>query len=223
MATQTDTLDKKRAPLSRRRILEVAMRIVDSEGLDALSMRRVAAELDATPMALYNHVPNKEALLLGLARRLLEEMDLSQIPLEDPAEALRFGYGEYRKLLLAHPNLIPCVQLKGDVSVEGMRPIELALSLLQRLGFSPEDALRAHWALTGLTMGHVAWQLSSPLFDEGGAAAHILDHRRTLPPGEFPCLLAAIPALEANDMDAAFEFGIDALIRGFQAIIASNE
>jgi AcrR family transcriptional regulator len=65
MATKLDAPDKKRAPLSRERILKAALRIADEEGLEALSMRRLAADLDATPMALYNHVPNKDALLLS--------------------------------------------------------------------------------------------------------------------------------------------------------------
>src|ERR687891_413836 len=87
-----------------------------------------------------------------------------------------------------------------------------ALSLLRGLGFTSEEAVMAHWTLTGFTMGHVMWQLASPLFDDEGKASHMLDHERALPAAEFPCIVAALPFLEACDMDTAFEFGIDALI-----------
>jgi TetR/AcrR family tetracycline transcriptional repressor len=222
MIVRETAADVRRAPLSAERILQTALRLADAEGLDALSMRRVAAELDASPMALYNHVPNKDALLDGLAAQLLMEMDLQEINTSDPARALRAGYGEFRRVLLRHPNLIPVLERRINLSVDAMRPIELALSLLRDLGFGPDEALQAHWALSGFTMGHVVWQKTSPLFDED-QAEHALDHKRMLPADEFPCLHAAMPWLEDCDMDSAFEFGIDCMIKGFEARIAAGK
>jgi TetR/AcrR family tetracycline transcriptional repressor len=222
MSLKQTAEETRRAPLSAERIINTALRLADAEGLDALSMRRVAAELDASPMALYNHVPNKDALLDGLAAQLLMEMDLKDIDTSDPAPALRAGYAEFRRVLLLHPNLISVLERRINLSVDAMRPIELALSLLGDLGFSPEEALQAHWALSGFTMGHVVWQKTSPLFDED-QAEHALDHKRMLPADEFPCLHAALPWLEVCDMDSAFEFGIDCMIKGFDARIAAGK
>jgi TetR/AcrR family tetracycline transcriptional repressor len=222
MTPKTIQADAKREPLSRARILQAAMEVADAEGLDALSMRRIASELDASPMALYNHVPNKDALLEGLSGQLLLEIDLSVLDSADPPAALRQGYGEFRRVLLRHPNLIPVIERNVVVSVDAMRPIELALSLLQRLGFSPDEALFAHWALTGFTIGHVVWQISSPLFQGGEIAGHALEHKRMLPVEQFPCLHQALPWLEKCDMDGAFEFGIDCLIKGFEARLAEG-
>jgi TetR/AcrR family transcriptional regulator, tetracycline repressor protein len=223
MALNQGTATTRREPLSSARILEAALRIADEEGLEALSMRRIASDLNASPMALYNHVPNKDALLDGLAGQLLQEMDLSVIDVSNPAAALRSGYGEFRNVLLAHPNLVPVLQRKVNPSAEAMRPIELALSLLQDLGFSPEEALQAHWAMTGFTMGHVMWQMTSPLFEEGQAAEHALEHKRNLPQEQFPCLHEVLPWIEDCDIDKAFEFGIDCLIEGFKSRIAAQE
>jgi TetR/AcrR family tetracycline transcriptional repressor len=223
MTTLKTTSESRREPLSTERILATALRIADAEGLEALSMRRVAAELDASPMALYNHIPNKDALLDGLAGQLLQEIDLSILDTSDPATALHHGYGEFRRVLLRHPNLIPVMERRVSSSVEAMRPIELALALLQDLGFSPEDALQAHWALTGFTMGHVVWQLSSPLFDEGKEAEDALERKRMLPAEQFPCLHAALPWLENCNMDRAFEFGLGCLIEGFKSRIAAQK
>lgn len=223
MAIKETTSPTRRSPLSAARIFETAMRIADAEGLEALSMRRVAADLDASPMALYNHIPNKDALLDGLAAQLLLEMDLSVIDTSDPATGLRVGYGEFRRVLLRHPNLIQVMERRTSTSADAMRPIELALALLRDLGFSPEESLQAHWALTGFTMGHVVWQMSSPLFDEGAGAAHALEHKRTLPVEQFPCLHEALPWLEDCNMDTAFEFGIGCLIEGFKSRIAQRD
>lgn len=222
MQTKRHGREARREPLTPERILRTAVAIADAEGLESLSMRRVAAELDATPMALYNHVSSKDELLDGIAGQLLQEMDLSMIDVGDWAKAIKAGYTEFRRVLLAHPNLLPVVQRKTTLTPEAMRPIELALSLLRAAGFGPEEALQAHWVLTGYTMGHVVWQESSPLFDEQGAAEAARGRRRLLPADQFPYLVEVLPWLEACDMDGAYEFGLDALIEGFKAKIAAS-
>jgi AcrR family transcriptional regulator len=219
--TMTRKTDTHREPLTAPRIIRAAMAIADREGLEALSMRRVAAELDATPMALYNHVAGKDELLDGIAGEMLKEIDLSALDPSDWAGAIKTGYGEFRRVLLAHPNLLQVMQRKTNITPDGMRPIELSLSLLRSAGFGPEEALQAHWVLTGYTMGHVVWQQASPLFDKGGGNEMALEHHRSLPQDQFPCLHEVLPALERCDMESAFQFGLDALIEGFKAQIAA--
>ena len=228
MAQKADTTDTSRTPLSRERIIACAMKLADEEGIGALSMRRVAAELGATPMALYNHVSGKDELLNGISGQLLQEIDLSAIDPGDWASSVKTGYAEFRRVLLAHPNLLPVLQRKGEVSAEAMKPIELAMSLLRSAGFTPEEALHAHWTLSGYTMGHVLWQMTNPLMDESaeGAAsamrAHALQHKKMLPIEEFPCLHEALLSIEMCDMEAAWEFGIDSIIEGFKAKLAES-
>jgi AcrR family transcriptional regulator len=222
MTITAEKKDIQREPLSREKILKTALRLVDEEGLEGLSMRRIASELNATPMALYNHVPNKDALLAGVAGLLLDEIDLSLLDPSDPATALKRGFGEFRKAILRHPNLLPIMCRKGELSADSMRPVELALSLLRAMGFSDEEAVQAHWALTGMTIGHVMWQIMTPLFDGGEAAEQALASKRMLPVSEFPCIHGALPFMEHFDMDAAFEFGVDSLIEGFKARIEAR-
>lgn len=69
-------ISRRNLPLSRERILDAAEGIARAEGVGALSMRRVAAELGTGAMSLYNHVPNKEALLGGLAERVLAQVEV---------------------------------------------------------------------------------------------------------------------------------------------------
>src|ERR687891_2960838 len=94
----------KRRPLSRRRILEAAVRFVDREGLDALSMRKLGSELGVEAMSLYNHVPNKSALLDGMVEVLLGELEILS---ENYGweERIREGYRAFRRLAHKHPDV----------------------------------------------------------------------------------------------------------------------
>src|SRR5919112_3249419 len=96
----------KRQPLSRRRILEAAVRFADREGLEALSMQKLGSELGVEAMSLYNHVPNKDALLDGMVEVLLGELE---VPPEDDSwdERIREGYRSFRRLAHEHPNVFP--------------------------------------------------------------------------------------------------------------------
>ncbi|MGH2703444.1 MAG: TetR/AcrR family transcriptional regulator C-terminal domain-containing protein, partial [Actinomycetota bacterium] len=221
-----DVTDTQRSALSRDRIVERAIAIADAEGIEAVSMRRIASDLGATPMALYNHVANKDELMNGIAGQLLKEIDVSQLDPADWAKSIKTGYTEFRRVLLCHPNLLPVLQRKTEMSPDALRPIELAMSILQSAGFSPGEALQAHWTLSGFAMGHVLWQLTNPLLDnedgESTLQALAMSHRRTLRDDEFPCLIAALPAMESYDMDAAWAWGIDAIIDGLKVKLSER-
>jgi len=227
MSAKAGETDTKREPLSRARIVACAVAIADAEGIEALSMRRVAHELGATPMALYNHVGGKDELFNEIAGYLLEEIDISAMDFSDWAAAIKTGYTEFRRVLLNHPNLMAILHRKTEMSADALRPIELAMSLFRSAGFTPEEALRAHWTLTGYAMGHVMWQLTNPLLEEDGGvyslSETIAQQRRALDPHEFPCLLESLPSLEVCDMDAAWEFGIDTIIGGLKAKLATPD
>jgi len=224
---KSDVTDAQRSALSRDRIVERAIAIADAEGIGAVSMRRIASDLGATPMALYNHVANKDELMNGIAGQLLKEIDVSALDPSDWAKAIKTGFTEFRRVLLRHPNLLPVLQRKTEMSADALRPIELAMSIFQSAGFSPEEALKAHWTLSGFAMGHVMWQLTNPLLDgdddTSSLEALAMHHRRNLSDNEFPCLMSALPAMESYDMDEAWEWGIDAIIAGLKAKLAERE
>jgi TetR/AcrR family transcriptional regulator, tetracycline repressor protein len=222
---KTDVTEK--SSLSRARIIERAVEIADAEGIEAVSMRRIASDLGATPMALYNHVANKDELMSGIAGQLLREIDIASIDMSDWAKAIKTGYTEFRRVLLRHPKLLPVLQRKSEMSPDALRPIELAISILQGAGFSPEESLHAHWTLSGFAMGHVLWQLTNPLLDgeaEGLMMPQIMamNQRRVITAEEFPYLTATLPAMEACDMDEAWEFGLDSIIEGLRVKLAAG-
>src|SRR5215207_5110281 len=101
--------------LSRQAILEAALGIVDDEGLEAMTMRRLAATLGVNPMSIYHHLPNKAAVFAGLAELVFADVDSPdpgdavgwQVQLKDAARA-------YRNAIRAHPNL--ALQVLSDTS-----------------------------------------------------------------------------------------------------------
>src|SRR4051794_26628628 len=107
--------------LTRQRIVDAASALVDAEGLEALSMRRLAAELSVQGPSLYNHFPTKADILDAVADGLTEQVDLSAFGSRDWASALRRWARSYHSVLVAHPNLVP-VLAHGP----GRRPAGLA-------------------------------------------------------------------------------------------------
>ncbi|HEX6131810.1 MAG TPA: TetR/AcrR family transcriptional regulator C-terminal domain-containing protein [Actinomycetota bacterium] len=226
MKSTEDRASAKREPLTRERVVEAALRVMDEEGLEAVSMRRVAREVGVEAMSLYNHVRDKEDLLDGVAVRVMAEFGF---PDEDEA-ADPIGYGRevaraWRRLLRAHPNVIALFATRhkpfGDV--ESLRPMEVALRALTDVGLSAEDAVQAFHVFGGYIMGYVLME-TGQMFgpgDDGGADVEAL--RRTLPAEDLPNVTAALPWLATCDLDAQFEFGLDLLLEGLRARVAAAQ
>ena len=212
--TRAKTVRKTREPLTRPRILECALALIDRDGLDALSMRKLGSELGVEAMSLYNHVPNKEALLEGVTETMLGEVDLRPVEGDDWASAIRAAALSFRDVLLAHPNAIPLIASKPEVSPQGFYPVELSLGILKQAGLAPADMLMAHWLVVGYVMGHVAFQIASPLGNPETAAAEVERRRKMLSEEEFPNFFEILPHAEACDWDQAFLFGLDTILTG---------
>ena len=192
-----------RRPLSRRRILEAAIKLADREGLEALSMRRLGRELGVEAMSLYNHVPNKEALLNGMVRVFLERLE---IPLNGSGsweERVREAFRSYRQLAREHPNVFPLFAMRPLNTVESLRIFEL----LRGAGFDTVPALHAFQALSSYTIGYSLAEI------QGFA----LDPKSDRPgPLEVESRMLEAPTLEEADRDAEFEFGLDLILAGLR-------
>jgi TetR/AcrR family tetracycline transcriptional repressor len=210
----------QRAPLTRQRLLDRALAVIDRDGLENLSMRRLAAELDVSAMSLYNHVPSKEVLLQGVTETLLREIDLSAAEAEDWTEAIKEGFRSFRRVLLAHPHALPLIQTRPALSPEAFRPVEVSLATLRRAGFDEEGALKAHWLLVGYTLGHVAFMLSNPLSRPSEspptAGVEALAGSEEIAPEEFRNLFECLPFAVDCDLDEVYEFGLETIIEGLR-------
>jgi TetR/AcrR family transcriptional regulator, tetracycline repressor protein len=212
-----------RNALTPRAVVEGALSLADSEGLEALTIRRLAKELGVTPMALYWHFRSKGELLDGMAARIFEEVDLSVDASATWQEQLRAMLGSILGVLRAHPSTAILLSTRTASSEGSLRATEVALDILGRGGFSPTEATQiARHALSTVTNlvsgepGVVAREQSEELLDARRRARLFLE---SLPPERYPRLVeAATPLSEGVDPDTYFAFGLDLLLAGIEAM-----
>lgn len=199
----------RRVPLTRRRIVEAALRIIDERGLDALSMRVLGAELGVEAMAIYRHVADKGALLDGVVGLLLEELG-EDVPAEGDWREVVGGFGRgFRSLALAHPNAFPLLGRHPARSWVAAAPgVEGLLAFLGDSGFAARDAAYAVRAVSRYAIG----------FSLVGAGGVLAAERPAA--GAYPLLDGLLDQLDdptgRGGADDLFEFGLEMLLDGLE-------
>jgi AcrR family transcriptional regulator len=201
-------------PLARERIVAAAMRIIDDEGLDALSMRRLGTELGVNPMAAYYHVPNKAALYDLVLEAVMTGVDPATIDPEAPLDKqLKQGARAYRDAILAHPRAIPVLATRSLRTAAVLRPVEPLLGILYQAGLAPGEAMAAVDALAQYILGGAVGYYHQTLDGAGD------DQREfeALDPEEFPNTLRMIEEAHYIGPDGEFEFGLEVFVNGLFA------
>jgi AcrR family transcriptional regulator len=201
-----------RAGLSREQVLDAALALVDRDGIAALSMRRLGAELGVEAMTLYHYLPNKDALLDGVVERVMAEAETS--PVDGPWDQALTEYARsLRATLLRHPGAVLLVATRPAVTPETLRAAERGLTLLCAAGFTVGRALDTLNALLLFVVAHAASEVSTTAVNAAGAAGS-QDYVAALDEREFPLLSTAARTSAGTDDSARFEFAIGAFIRG---------
>jgi AcrR family transcriptional regulator len=214
----------ERERLTRDRIVEAALRVMDSEGLDALSMRRVAREVGAEAMSLYHHVRDKDDLLRGVCDRVMASFEFPRNE-GDWASRCRAAARAWRRLLQAHPDLMRLfAETHGPdpTSAESLRPTEFALALIREAGLSDRDTVQAFHAFGGYIQGFAMMEggsIKGADHDDRSAAEAL---EAGISPEEFPVLSAVGRYFAECDADEQFEFGLDLMIRGLRSRVAAG-
>jgi AcrR family transcriptional regulator len=214
--------------ITRSTILQSALRIIDRDGVDGLSMRRLSDEVGRDPTVLYRHVPNKAALLDGVAEIVLGQL---RVDTTDPdwAAQLRSVAHDFRRLALAHPNVLALLVTRPLATPLGLRPpgmlrpLENVLALLTSAGFTGVDALHIYRVLFGYLHGHVLTELQEVVErpEETDDVLRLGLHRLTIT--EFPLVRALAPALAAYDGAAELDRGLDLLLIGLTATLTDSD
>jgi TetR/AcrR family transcriptional regulator, tetracycline repressor protein len=209
--------------LSRDTVTERALAMADAEGIEALTIRRLATDLGVTPMALYWHFADKERLLDGMAQLVLSQVKL---PVDDESrpwdQRLREVLDQLLGVLAAHPSVTDVVKTRILQSEPGLELTERVLGLLRGAGFSPEQsAQQAVYALlfiVGLVTGE-------PGLMHGEEDDEARDARlrgkwaslQALSPKRYPHVLeAALPLTSCDDSQEWRAAGLDLLLCGLR-------
>jgi AcrR family transcriptional regulator len=206
-----------REPLTRERIVEAAMRLMDTEGLEAVTMRRIGRELGVEAMSLYNHVTDKEDILGGVIEAVMAEYEFPPAS-DDWRETARRAARSWRTLLKGHPNVITLMseQRKPTTAIESLRPMDFALGILASRGLGPEETVRAFRALGGFIQGFVLAEIANMFGGDPPAAMHE-ELAAEIPADLLPHLATHFRYLADCDFDEEFEYGLDLMLRGLEA------
>ena len=207
--------------LSRRRILEAALRLVDEEGRGALSMRRLGAELGVNPMSIYHHLPGKDAVISGLVELVFSGM---RVPYPDGSpwqDQVRAWAETYRDLVRSHPNLVLEIVSNAAAATEAVLLVNEPLyAALDEAGLPPAEVVGAADSVVDFVHGFALAEGAQPSghpFDrrellerlEAGAAEELPATRR---------IFGALTRDEARyDFDRGFDVGLGILLRGIEA------
>jgi AcrR family transcriptional regulator len=210
-------------PLTRARVLNAALDYVDARGLEALSIRKLAAELGVQGMSLYTHVDGKDALLDGLVEAMTAELELpSPAAAADWRGALREFAASERDMIRRHPSAAPLLNSRHIQPARRLEVIDAYLQVLTRAGFSEERALEVVRVVQVYAEGHALSEVSWGLYSKDPAVpADDIARMRwvaDMVPRDAPDKLVrvALRYCADCDMNHQFQVGLDLIINGLQ-------
>src|SRR5574340_283908 len=162
------TSKKRDKPLTREELFERALAIADADGLAALTMRRLAADVGVEAASLYHHIPNKDALLDGVVVRMRSEIQVPMPIPEDWIDLMVAIFAEYWRVLAAHPNLITLAGrgVESDPEVSG-------LIFLTQIGFSDDTAVDLWQSMIAFVVGYTMFSSEAAQSDTDDLPSHL--------------------------------------------------
>lgn len=224
-----------RDPLTREKILAKAVELLDAEGIQGLSMRRLGDALGVEAMSLYRYFPNKDAILDGVARRIVElsnpelldesmsrfqriaeaPEDAGPPPAEDWKTAMRLGLAVRRRALEAHPKAAPLFLGRQYSTVAALPQFEAPLTILHAAGFRGQELVDAAHAIFAYAAG---WFVLAS--GQGGSYSGPSDEAIAAAPDAAPLAAALAPGL--RDWTRGFDDGLLALLDGLETRLSTS-
>jgi TetR/AcrR family tetracycline transcriptional repressor len=215
-----------RESLTHERVVEAALQIVDRDGLEKLSMRRLGAELGVDPMAVYYYIPNKAALLDGLVEALMNKLGVPEPRRDDQGvvEWFEYSFGEFMDRLRLHPNVLPVMASRPITGESGMRAAECVLRELHDIGLPPDEAFAALVGLTNMTIMMAMNEVArNPETMDPAILAKVEDCYRNLSPEEFPLVLNGLSYAPTKDWTKIHRFAIRMYVTGLICTFGGNK
>ncbi|MEO7752094.1 MAG: TetR/AcrR family transcriptional regulator [Terracoccus sp.] len=214
-----------RTAMSRDRVLDGAVALADQDGITALTIRNLAAAIDAKPMTIYHHVPNKDAIIDGMVDRVFAEIDLPPTG-TDWAEGMRHRARSARSVLARHPWATPLMESRTHPGAATLAHHDAVIGCLRGAGFSIGMAAHAYALLDSYVYGFALQESSLAATsgqDMADVAQEITGHFRA---GDYPHLmeLTTEHVLKPGyDFGDEFEFGLTLILEGLARSLAHDE
>jgi AcrR family transcriptional regulator len=218
MSLKQRSRTRRRVPLSRQRVLPVAIKLADQGGIESLSMRNVAQELGVYPMALYNHFANKDDLLNAMVDAMYAEIGLPA-EADDWKAAMRQQAASVRAVLARHRWALGVMESRSQPGPANLRYHDVVIGSLRRAGFSPAAAVQVFTLLDSYVFGFALQEQTLPFESTdqvGEVAAEILSQ---VPTADYPNLAEAMAEYVGKpgyDFGDEFEFGLEVVLGGLE-------
>ena len=187
--------------LDRASVTAEALRILDEEGREALTMRHLATALDVEAASLYAHVASKDDLVDAVLDRVLDEVVLPE-PRPDARSELVAAFESYRRTLIAHPRVVMLMLDRAHRSPSQARLIARSIELLESLWLSTRGAVDAHVTLVAYVLGFIAQEVGRPTATPASVAA------------ASPTLARALRTVAERSVDERFTVGLELILDG---------
>ncbi|WP_020670564.1 TetR/AcrR family transcriptional regulator [Amycolatopsis nigrescens] len=218
----------RNAGLTRAQLVTAAIRMLDTDGLSALSMRRLAVELGAAPMSLYWYVPTKSALLEYALDEALGGLQVERAQDGDWGRCCEKFAHDLRRVLRSRPWMTQLIGTYALIGPNARRLSEALLTTVEAGGFRPPHAYRALSTLLNYVVGFAAdevkWleKLRNAGLDEEALYAQWVPPFLDVIGDRYPKLRANLVASRSADWDDQFSFGLGCMVDGLRASAAHN-
>jgi AcrR family transcriptional regulator len=187
--------------VTRGAVIDEALRILDEEGREALTLRRLAAALDVEAPSLYAHIRSKDELVDAVLNSVLDAVVLPEIG-PDVRASLVDGFASYRRALLRHPTVVLLMTERARFSSAQLRLARRSIELLEAAGLTTREAVDGHVTMVAFVLGFILQEVSRP---SGSASAT---------PAPDPMLARVLVTLRERSVDERFEVGLGLILDG---------
>jgi len=210
----------RRHQLTRERVVAEALAVIAEDGVQALTMRRLAARLEVVPGALYHHVRNKQQLHDLVLDNVLAEVDVRLDPSLDWTGQLKLLAHRLRTVLEDHPGVAGVLKTRDPLGPHSLTLAEAFLGPLQAAGFGDREAGLAFFLLVdytiGFAVGGIPTSVNEQRVRDPATRAQLHQFFRSLPRDRFPALVALGEHVWADNRDQRFSAGLDVLVSGLE-------
>ncbi len=201
---------KKISPLKRETIVDAAAALIRREGAGALSVRRLAVQLNVSPMALYRHLEDKQDLLAAVLAQIISQNDVCAHKEKNWRAWMVETCVRMRLSLSENPEILPILSETDRMSALEMATFEGILSRLVELGLSEEQAAKVFHMTVSFTFGSLAFDQ----FKTRKLTGKSLPGKKELA-SAYPTVAAAAKHLAAPLSDREFKQGLERILKGF--------
>jgi AcrR family transcriptional regulator len=207
-----------REPLSRERVLRMALSLADAGDIEAISMRKIALALGVKAMSLYNHVANKDDLLDGIVDLVIGEIEVPSLT-ADWKDAMRRRSISAHEVLLRHPWAAIVIMSRVNVGPANLRYVDATIGCLVNAGFSWVNADRTWNALDSHIYGFTLQELQFP-FKPAEYPNAAKEGLPLIPAEKYPYMNAMTHQIIEGEYDGicCFEFGLEMILEGLDRL-----